>query len=140
MKAKVSTGSYSHGGRLSAQGTSVLRDHNQRGILTICCFHRDTSTLPSYYAGMSQRSEPCRLGVVVIPTPKMNLPALQFLILAMNKEQSLFQFEFYNFYPTTTPLLKMLGSENVVARAEAKQHMPDFASWARDRIDCINTQ
>lgn len=73
-----------------------------------------------------------------MPARKMNASALQFLILAMNKEQALFQFEFYNFHPAVDPLLKLLNSQEAVIRAEAKQLMPHFATWARADINKRN--
>ena len=70
----------------------------------------------------------------------MNTSALQFLILAMNKEQSLFQFEFYNFHPATHPLLKLLDGGETEVRAEAKRLMPAFTTQARAIIHRRNEQ
>jgi hypothetical protein len=75
-----------------------------------------------------------------MPACKMNASALQFLILAMNKEQKLFQFEFYNFDPDAHPFLRLLNSRKTVVRAEAKQLMPDFATQARANIDESNSK
>lgn len=69
----------------------------------------------------------------------MNTSALQFLILAMNKEQDLFQFEFYNFDSAAAPFLGLL-SEKTVVRAQAKQLMPDFAIHAKTSIYQRNVQ
>jgi hypothetical protein len=69
----------------------------------------------------------------------MNVAALQYLILAMNKEQTLFQFEFYRLY-SATPLLELLGSERTMGRAQAKALMPEFAIQARAYIDLSNSQ
>jgi hypothetical protein len=77
---------------------------------------------------------------VLIPVRKLNEPALQFLILSMNKEQLLFQFEFYNFDPVDDPLLEMLASSEMAVRAKAKGLMPEFAAWARQSIDSENKQ
>lgn len=56
-------------------------------------------------------------------TRKMNTSALQFLILAMNKEQALFQFEFHHFHPSEDPFLELLDSKKTVIRDEAKRLM-----------------
>lgn len=45
-----------------------------------------------------------------MPARRLNVSALQFLILAMNKEQELFQFEFYNFRPAENDFLRFLDS------------------------------
>jgi hypothetical protein len=87
---------------------------------------------------MPQGSEPCRLGVVVTPARKLNTSALQFMILAMNKEQSLFQFELYDFPPAAGHFLELLGSGRTVVRAEAKRLMRDFAVQARADINDSN--
>ncbi len=75
-----------------------------------------------------------------MPARKMNASALQFLILAMNKEQALFQFEFYNFRPAADPFRELLDSGKTVVRAEAKQLMPDLATQARASINKKNEQ
>ncbi|WP_112274476.1 hypothetical protein [Lentzea terrae] len=83
---------------------------------------------------MTQDSEPCRVGVVILPARKMNLAAIQFLILAMNKEQTLFQFEFYNFGTDTDPLLELLDSRKTVGRKLTKRLMLDFVTRSQTRI------
>lgn len=65
--------------------------------------------------------------------------ALQYLILAMNKEQSLFQFEFYNFRSAPL-LLRLLRGHESVDRAQAEELMPDFASFASAYIEISNIQ
>lgn len=59
-----------------------------------------------------------------MPARKMNASALQFLILAMNKEQELFQFEFYNFHPATDHFLELFDSGKTVVRAERNSSCP----------------
>lgn len=68
-----------------------------------------------------------------MPARKLNEAALRFLILAMNKEQELFQFEFYNI-ATSDPLLAMLENGHTVVRAEAREQLPDFAARTRESI------
>jgi hypothetical protein len=58
----------------------------------------------------AQGKQAFRLEVVVMPARKMNASALQFLILATNKEQALFQFEFYNLHPAADPFLELLNT------------------------------
>lgn len=89
---------------------------------------------------MIEENPPHRLGVIVMPARKLNESALQFLILAMNKEQARFQFEFYDLSPADHPLLEILGSGKTVDRAKAEGHMSDFVERARACIDSRSKQ
>lgn len=78
-----------------------------------------------YAALMTRSSAPERIGVVLMPRRKLNDSALRFLVLAMNKEQGLFQFEFFA-PPLDDPLLRRLSSKSV-SRLSVKQELPAFA-------------
>lgn len=82
---------------------------------------------------MAKTGAPQRIGVVLAPARKLNEPALRFLVLAMNKEQDLFQFEFYNL-AAGDPLLAMLGKGQNAVRATAREQLPDFVTRAREHI------
>ncbi len=68
---------------------------------------------------------PQRIGVILVPERKLNEPALRFLVLAINKEQSFFQFEFLS-APPGDPLLREL-SVKTASRLSVKQKLPAFA-------------
>ena len=68
---------------------------------------------------------PQRIGVILVPERKLNEPALRFLVLAINKEQSFFQFEFLS-APPGDPLLREL-SVKPASRLSVKQKLPAFA-------------
>jgi len=83
---------------------------------------------------MVQTGTPLRLGVIVVPARKLNETALRFLILAMNKEQELFQFEFYNIV-AGDPLLTVLKNDQTVVRAEVWEQLPNFVARAREHVE-----
>ncbi|HEY4454292.1 MAG TPA: hypothetical protein VGN81_08270 [Pseudonocardiaceae bacterium] len=87
---------------------------------------------------MSEERGPRRLGVVVLPVPKMNTAALKFLILAMNQEQDLFQFEFYSFDLGDHLLLRLLNTDKTVVRNEVRECTSDFIVEVRKKIKRIN--
>jgi hypothetical protein len=74
---------------------------------------------------MTRSSAPKRIGIVLMPRRKLNDSALRFLVLAMNKEQNLFQFEFFA-PPLEDPLLRKLGNKTV-SRLFVKEELPAFA-------------
>jgi hypothetical protein len=83
---------------------------------------------------------PCRVGVVLLPTPTLNMSALQYLLLAMNREQDLIQFESYIFRIDAYPLLRLLARARTVERAEAMDLMSEFVTSAQQRLEVKNTR
>jgi hypothetical protein len=59
---------------------------------------------------MEPGTRPQRIGVIVPPRPRLNEAALQSFVLAMNKEQSLIQFEFYK-TGTLHPLMAVFSTK-----------------------------
>lgn len=82
---------------------------------------------------MDQSQIPYRIGVVLMDRRGLNEAALRFLVLAMNSEQSLFQFEFYN-PPLDDPLFVDLGDHRQVARTLIRGQLPDFADRMHDYL------
>ncbi|RJQ74470.1 hypothetical protein D5S17_22865 [Pseudonocardiaceae bacterium YIM PH 21723] len=76
-------------------------------------------------------SGPCRLGIVVIPARGLNIPALQYMILAMNREQDLVQFEFFRFPPDTHRLLLALQGGPKVSRRDIEELLVEFQEQAQ---------
>lgn len=69
---------------------------------------------------------PLRIGVIVLPDRKVNEAALRAIVLAMNKEQTLVQFEFYSI-KLDHPLMVMLAkSRYAVDRDQADKLLPEF--------------
>lgn len=76
---------------------------------------------------MSEHNTPCRIGVVLTDENELRHPALRYLVLAINAQQSLFQFEFYNIQ-NSDPLLSRLTRVNSPAqRIEIRDtELPEF--------------
>jgi hypothetical protein len=85
---------------------------------------------------MEPGTRPQRIGVIVPPRPRLNEAALQSFVLAMNKEQSLIQFEFYK-TGTLHPLMAVLSTKRKpVNRDWLEDQLPDFTdSLHRDLAD-----
>ena len=79
-----------------------------------------------------------RVGVVIMPKRRLNEPALRYLVLAMNKEQQLIQFEFYNI-TSGHPVFAALRDGRPMRRALVEQLLPEFAEQLRERIAGRNT-
>lgn len=78
---------------------------------------------------------PQRVGIVVLPTPKLNEPALRCLILAMNKEQRAFQFEFYDASGFNHSLKdKMSSADKPVSHCELRTGLPEFVNDLRSHL------
>lgn len=83
---------------------------------------------------MARPVSPLRVGVVVMPWRGLNDAALRFLVLAMNLEQKLLQFEFHDPEPVDPlepgdPLLTMLHhGHGVVSHSLVREHLPAFAA------------
>lgn len=76
---------------------------------------------------------PQRIGVVLMPRRRLNDAALRFLILVMNSEQDIFQFEFYNPAPGDPMLTTLLGRDPVT-RTSVRDQLPEFADRMRDHL------
>lgn len=97
------------------------------------------ATADLVYAALMTRSDgPERIGVVVMPRRKLNDSALRFLVLAMNKEQGLFQFEFFA-PPLADPLLRGLSGKSV-SRLSIEEELPAFAERMAAHIVDKSTQ
>lgn len=82
---------------------------------------------------MDQDSGPLRIGVIVPLRPKLNRSALRSIVLAMNKEQGMLQFEFYDPDPEC-PLVMMVSGRNLVDRMKLKELLPGFVRDLRDDL------
>ena len=83
---------------------------------------------------MDQKPGPQRIGVIVSPKPKLNEPALRSMVLAMNKEQDLLQFEFYD-ADFCDPLMAMVGGgRKPVDRDQLREMLPDFVRDLRQDL------
>lgn len=74
---------------------------------------------------MDQNPEPLRIGVIVSPKPKLNESALRSIVLAMNKEQDLIQFEFYD-VDLDYPFMNMLANRKRIDRSQIRDMLPAF--------------
>lgn len=74
---------------------------------------------------MDQKPGPHRIGIIVSSKPRLNEAALRSIVLAMNKEQGLLQFEFYSVDPDY-PLIAMVTGRRSVDRDQLKQMFSDF--------------
>lgn len=88
---------------------------------------------------MDQKHEPQRIGVIVAPKPTLNERALRSIVLAMNKEQDLLQFEFYNADPRDPVMTEvMTPRRRLVNREHLRSMLPEFNQKLCERLidDC----
>jgi hypothetical protein len=82
---------------------------------------------------MDEKPEPLRIGVIVSPKPKLNEAALRSIVLAMNKEQDLLQFEFYDI-DIENPVMARVAGHEPVDRGKLRQMLPDFVRDLRQDL------
>jgi hypothetical protein len=80
---------------------------------------------------MEHRSRPQRIGIIVPPKPRLNGAALQAFVLAMNKEQSLVQFEFYETRLRHSVMAALSIKRKPVDRGWLDEQLPDFSRGLR---------
>lgn len=76
---------------------------------------------------------PYRIGVVLLPRKRLNEAALRFLVLSMNTQQNVFQFEFYDPNPDDE-LLSALDSRGEVCHEVMRRHLDGFADRMHDYL------
>jgi hypothetical protein len=74
-----------------------------------------------------------RIGILFGRLDKLNLPALQYLILCVNSLQRTFQYEFYP-CELEHDLLRALRSDGIVNRKELKEGIPAFLQSLREYL------
>jgi hypothetical protein len=80
---------------------------------------------------MARISRPRRIGVIALPRPRLNEAALQTFVLAMNKEQTLIQFEFYKTELVHPALTTLSTKRKLVDKEQLESQLPDLAQQIR---------
>jgi site-specific recombinase XerD len=120
--------------RTQTRETSCIADERAMSSCMLCAGLNPGvfgATPHCYHLLMDQPQVPCRIGVVLMARRGLNDAAFRFLVLAMNSEQGLVQFEFYNPDPSD-PLLVVLQDKQEMAGASVRRNLPSFADRLRD--------
>jgi hypothetical protein len=93
-----------------------------------------------YTLDMEGKTRPQRIGIIVLAKPNINEAALQSFVLAMNKEQDLFQLEFYKLEMHHPLIARLRANRKPVDKNWVEEQLPDFTENLRQYLikDCID--
>jgi hypothetical protein len=80
---------------------------------------------------MEEKTRPQRIGIIVLSKKKINEAALQSFILSMNKEQDVFQFEFYKIDMQHPLIIALSMNRKSVDKDWVRDRLPDFTNSLR---------
>ncbi len=107
-------------------GTLKVTEASAKGQARIVQSWLDDHASEERNSSSDEETGPLRIGVIVLPDRKVNEPALRAIVLAINKEQTLVQFEFYSI-KLDHPLMVMLAKSHYpVDRDQVDKLLPEF--------------